>query len=134
MNTKTIGEIGEAHVLAHLLEKDYTVLVPWGDNKRYDLVYESNNKFVRIQIKTISIKNGVIPIDLTSTYLVKNNKRIHKKYSEKEIDELWVYCLTNKEIYCIPIEELGNQNNIWLRVETPKQKQKTIHSASDFVM
>ena len=37
-DTKTAGEITEAVVLAEFLKAGFPVLVPFGDNLRYDLV------------------------------------------------------------------------------------------------
>lgn len=37
---KAIGECSEAMVLARLVEVGYTVLKPFGDSKRYDLMIE----------------------------------------------------------------------------------------------
>ena len=49
--TKRKGNRCEAHVLAALTEADLNVLVPWGDNARYDLVVEIGSTFLRIQCK-----------------------------------------------------------------------------------
>jgi hypothetical protein len=58
-NNKTIGERSEAIIMAKLLEVGYGVLMPFGDNRRYDLVIEdADGKFYRIQCKTARLMNG----------------------------------------------------------------------------
>lgn len=40
VDTKSIGEITEAVVLAEFLKAGFPVLLPFGDNQRYDAVVE----------------------------------------------------------------------------------------------
>ena len=50
---KQLGERSQAHIIARLLEVGYTVLTPYGDSSRYDLVIEdADGKFWRVQCKT----------------------------------------------------------------------------------
>ncbi len=52
-NNKTIGELSEAIIIAKLIEVGYSVLTPFGDNRRYDLVIEdADGQFWRVQCKT----------------------------------------------------------------------------------
>jgi len=46
-NTKAIGEISEAIVLAEFLKMGFPVLLPFGDNQRYDMVIEAGGRFLR---------------------------------------------------------------------------------------
>lgn len=39
-NSKSIGERSEAMALAHFLQLGWVVLLPFGDNQRYDLVID----------------------------------------------------------------------------------------------
>lgn len=47
VNTKAIGEISEAVILAEFLRAGFPVLFPFGDNQRYDMVVEANGGFLR---------------------------------------------------------------------------------------
>jgi len=49
--TKQKGDIAEAYVIYALRQKGFNVLVPWGEDNRYDLVSEKNGVFKRIQVK-----------------------------------------------------------------------------------
>jgi len=54
-NTKAAGDITEAVVLAEFLGAGFPVCVPFGDNRRYDLVVEAARRFLRVQCKTASL-------------------------------------------------------------------------------
>ena len=56
--TKQKGDIAEAFVTFLLKQKGFTVLIPWGEDNRYDLVSEKNGVFKRIQVKYVSTRNG----------------------------------------------------------------------------
>lgn len=52
-NKKKLGEQSQAHIIARLLEVGYTVLLPYRDSSRYDLVIEDGDgQFWRVQCKT----------------------------------------------------------------------------------
>ncbi|MFH1389812.1 MAG: group I intron-associated PD-(D/E)XK endonuclease [Candidatus Margulisiibacteriota bacterium] len=72
--TKDKGNLAEIKVAAFLIEKGFKVLVPWGENNRYDLVAEKENKFLRIQVKYVSPKKGRLSVPLRSA----NNWKIIK--------------------------------------------------------
>ncbi len=70
-NDKTIGERSEAIIMAKLLEVGYGVLMPFGDNRRYDLVIEdADEQFWRVQIRVIMRVVGLEPttLDLKGRY------------------------------------------------------------------
>jgi PD-(D/E)XK endonuclease len=54
-NTKAARDITEAVVLAEFLRAGFPVCVPFGDNRRYDLVVEAAGRFLRVQCKTASL-------------------------------------------------------------------------------
>ena len=43
-NHKAIGELSQAYIIARLIEIGYNVLVPYGDNLRYDLIIEDGEE------------------------------------------------------------------------------------------
>jgi len=45
----------------------YKVLLPYGENSRYDMVAEKDNKFLRIQVKYTTPKNGVLEVNCRSS-------------------------------------------------------------------
>lgn len=55
---KGIGERSTAQILATFLKQGMIVLIPFGDNQRYDLVVHEDHKFIRIQCKTARFEQG----------------------------------------------------------------------------
>ena len=61
MNSKTKGQQSEARALYEFQKYHIPVCLPWGDNERYDMVAEFDEKFNRIQVKTSNEEeNGAI--------------------------------------------------------------------------
>lgn len=129
MNSKTVGERSEAMVLAALLQANKTVLQPFGDNQRYDLVVEENGKFSRIQVKTGRISNGAVRVDTCSSYTHRGGG---KKGYRGEADFFAVYCPDNGKIYMIPVEEAPS-TTLAFRLEPSKNGQKArVRMAVDY--
>ena len=84
-NKKQLGEQSQAYILARLLELGYTVLIPYGDSSRYDLVIEdAEGHFLSIQCKTAWVEGGdqgYIKFSTASLRSRQNEGRIH--YSRK---------------------------------------------------
>src|SRR5216683_375046 len=105
MNPKSIGEKTEAIVLAELVKNDYTVLLPFGDNKRYDFVISTAAGFKRLQCKTGRLRDGSVWFRTSST---TSNTRGHRCRDYKgEIDYFVVYCYETKQTYMVPVDEAG---------------------------
>jgi len=129
-NTKNVGDKSIAKILAMLLDRDYNVLIPFGDNQRYDLAVDLGDRFVRIQGKTGSIKNGAVHANANSVCKIKG-RYVRKKYSKKEIDCFIVYCPNNGQFYKVDVDD-KMPFEIVLRVEEPLSKSKNYKWAKDF--
>ena len=122
MNSKSIGNIGEAKVLAKLVELGIPVYLPFGDNEKADLIAEFNGKLNKIQIKTSTrAKNGKITFGLTSSTSHRKNGGTHV-YDSSEIDFFACYNTVRDKIYLISIND-SPDNHITIRYENPKNNQ-----------
>jgi len=119
MNSKRIGNISEANVLAKFVELEIPVLLPFGDDERYDMVINLNNMFYKIQVKTGTYKNGYIIINTCSTYGHRGKKR--KYYTKDDIDFIVGYCSFNKKCYLLTNFK---SSSIVLRLSPTKNNQK----------
>jgi len=120
MVTHKQGIIGEAKILTKLMELGYNVLVPFNKSLRYDLVYEIDGIFKRIQVKSRSIIDGIIRVELYSSYRGSDGS-IKKRYTKDEIDEVLIYCPDNDKIYKVLMTDLEEgQFAVWLRVDEEK--------------
>jgi len=128
MHIKTKGYIAEIYVTAKLIEDGWRVLNPIGENNRYDLVAEREGKFIRIQVKYVTPKDGALAVNCRSS---NNWSVLH--YSPEEIDVIAVFNSKDKAIYFVPVSKI-NHSLFKLRIEPAKNNQKTkIHLAKDFV-
>ena len=93
MHIKTKGYIAEMYVAACLIEDGWKVLMPVGENNRYDLVAERGGKFIRIQVKYVTPKGGALEVNCRSS---NNWSVLH--YTAEEIDVIAVFNSDNKSI------------------------------------
>lgn len=126
---KAKGEKTQAIVLAELIKRDYVVLLPFGDNQRYDFVIYENEKFIRAQCKTGTYLDGCVKFNTCSTY--SNYRGWHKRDYKGDIDIFLVYSYEMDKVYKISIEDVG-VSSTKLRVETPKKITETIKWAKNY--
>lgn len=129
MNTKDVGDTTVAMVMAALIKIGKVVLLPFGDNRRYDLALDDNGKLCRIQCKTGKLERGQIGFRLYSSSVHRGGKRRHY---HGEADYFGVYCPQNGKCYLVPVADLGIAEAS-LRVEPPKNNQtRLVRFAKDF--
>ena len=124
-------------VLARLLEVYPLVLIPFGENQRYDLLIDDNGDFVRVQCKTGRLRNGVVLFNTCSiTYHHPGNRgtRQYMHHYRGAADVFGVYCRETGRVYVVPVEEVGVRNG-FLRIAPPKNSQsKKVRWAKDFAL
>lgn len=107
MNTKQIGNKTEAAVLVALLNVYPTVLMPFGDNERYDLVFvDHDGAFLRVQCKTGRYRKGCIVFNTCS--MGTDRKAGERRTYEGEIDYFGVVCPDFNDVYLVPIADVGS--------------------------
>ena len=129
MDTKKKGQITEANVMLSLLKK-FTVLIPYGENQKYDFVLEKNGEYKTVQCKTGRIRNGAIIFNLYSVVRDKDTKK-HKKVTYHNVDYFGVYCEATNKSYLVSSEILPQYEGT-LRVDEPAIKYSFIRYAKDF--
>lgn len=134
MNSKRIGNIGEAKVLAKFVEMGIPIYIPFGDDEKADLVAEFNGKLNKIQVKTsIKSKNGCSLFDLTSSTAHRTNGG-RRKYSNSEIDYFALYSLDRDKIYLMKAPD-DPMTAITIRFEDTKSGKKIgVNYESDFLI
>lgn len=134
MNSKRIGNIGEAKVLAKFVEMGIPIYIPFGDDEKADLVAEFNGKLNKIQVKTsIKSKNGCSIFDLTSSTAHRTNGG-RRKYSNSEIDYFALYSLDRDKIYLMKAPD-NPMTAITIRFEDIKSGKKIgVNYESDFLI
>ena len=136
-HTKAIGDASAAMVLARSVQAGKEVLVPFGENQRYDLVIDEGNKFIRVQRKTGRIRNGAIYFPTCSvTYHHPSNHGIsaYRHHYQGAAELFGVYCPDNDCVYLVPVDEVGKRAAS-LRIEPSRNGQaKRIRWAKDYYL
>jgi hypothetical protein len=131
-DTKRVGDVAEAMVLAALVRAGYHVSIPWGENNRYDLIFESEDAFARVQVKSGRLRLGVIWFNCYSTH-VRRGRASHRSYCG-EVEYFGVYCRDNDGTYLVPANDVAATRGA-LRLATTKNAQiKGVRWAADYLV
>ncbi len=127
MHKKTKGSIAELAVASRLMKDGWRIALPYGENTRYDLVAERDGRFVRIQVKYVTPKNGKLHVQSRSS----NNWSV-LAYTAKQIDAIAAYNPVDDSVYFIPVKDIGRTATN-LRLDPPKNNQKAkVRYARDY--
>ena len=128
MHKKTKGSIAELAVAFRLMKDGWQILLPYGEHVRYDLVAEKKGRFVRVQVKYVTAKNGKLYVNCQSS----NNWSV-LPYTAEEIDVIAVYEPMSESVYFVPVEKIRKAAMV-LRVAPTKNGQKArVRFANDFL-
>jgi len=121
------GERSEAIILAHLLQLDFPVSIPFGRTERYDLIIDNGGKLEKCQCKTGQYKRGSIYFPVCSRGI--NGRTDY----HGQIDYFLVYCPYNNSIYKVPVA-LSGSNTMVLRLDPFKANapRAKMHMANDY--
>lgn len=97
MTPSEIGERTEAAVLAALVCAGKHVLLPFGEQRRYDLAYEEEGRLVKVQCKTGSLLGAVI--DFRTQSMVRGTIRDYLQ----DVQFFGVYCHELGTVYLVPV-------------------------------
>lgn len=94
MKRRTKGNLGEAKVIAHLVELDCEVYVPLFDNGPLDLIFTRNGKVYRVSVKSTTrlTKGGTWAISLRTCYK-GHDKAIVKHFNPSNYEVLAIYVI-----------------------------------------
>ncbi|HRZ28800.1 MAG TPA: group I intron-associated PD-(D/E)XK endonuclease [Spirochaetota bacterium] len=124
IETATEGGLRELKAAAILMQEGFSVFTPVINmNYRYDLIAEKNNKFYRIQVKSLSLQFEKNPEYSTScdqyiihAYTTPRGKK--RTYSKEDCDFIIGIDLNNDQYACIPIKHVPASGNIRVSAKT----------------
>ena len=129
-DTKSVGDFSELSAIYALARAGYLVSVPFGENRRYDLIIDKNNVLSRVQVKTGRLHSGSIVFNCFSSHLHRGGVAC-RRYTG-EIEYFAVYCPEIDEVYLVPIEDL-NVLKGHLRISPSRNRQvKGVRFASQY--
>jgi PD-(D/E)XK endonuclease len=129
---KDVGDKTTLAVMLALRMAGLTVLVPFGENTRYDLVFDDGGRFARVQCKTGRFRAGAVVFKTASSYAHHRSARVTRRGYHGECDYFGVYCPETGGVYLIPIADVPRTDGR-LRVDPAiNGQQKGIHPAEDY--
>jgi hypothetical protein len=130
---KAIGDRTTLAVMLALQDVGYAVLVPFGENTRYDLVIDDGTSLARVQCKTGRLRRGSIRFKTCSTYAHHRNSAAADRNYAGQVEYFAVYCRETAGVYLIPIDEVPTEHVGSLRAEPARNAQtKRIRPAADY--
>jgi PD-(D/E)XK endonuclease len=76
---KAKGDRSTLAIMLAVYEAGYGLLVPFGENTRYDLVIDDGVRLARVQRKTGRLRNGSVLFNSCSSYAHRPNPRVVKR-------------------------------------------------------
>lgn len=120
---KDVGDLSTLAIMHALRLLGFVILVPFGENTRYDLVIDNGAKLRRVQCKTGRLRNGSVIFRTCSSYGHHPNPKMTRRDYEGQIDEFAVFCPELGTVYLIPIEDVPTRTAGALRVDPPRNGQ-----------
>lgn len=108
-------------VMTKLIAKGYKILLPIGDNARYDFVIEKDKVFQTVQCKTGNLKEGTVIFPSCSLNLEKG-KWVRHSYHD-QVDLIGIYCPANSKVYLMPVANT-TKTYTRLRIDPKKNNQE----------
>jgi hypothetical protein len=130
---KAIGDRTTLALMLALSDAGYSVLVPFGENTRYDLVIDNGRRLARVQCKTGRLRDGAVYFRTCSSYAHHPHPGAPSRHYLGEIDYFGVHCPETGGVYLIPIDDVPTVREAALRVAPSRNRQlKRTRRASDY--
>jgi hypothetical protein len=120
---KTIGDRTTLAVMLALRQVGYALLVPFGENTRYDLVIDDGRTLSRVQCKTGRLRHGAIDFKVCSSYAHHPNPKPTKRDYVGQVDYFGVHCPQTGGVYLVPIQDAASRTRCSLRVAPSRNNQ-----------
>lgn len=131
VHPKEQGQRSEAAIIFEFVRRGLTVLEPFGDNERYDVVVEEAGEFYRVQIKTGRLENGRIQFETRSSGTL--TRTVKKEGYDGEIDVFAVYSPETEDTFVVPIAD-APKTTMGLRVEDSEKPSPNINWAENYTL
>ena len=132
---KRTGDRTTMAVMLAFAEAGYEQYPPFGENTRCDLVIDDGSRLLRVQCKTGRLRRGAIKFSACSSYRHHREPRMVTRDYLGQIDAFAIYCRETSSVYLIPIEAAQIRNNGSLRVEPPRNNQRSgVRFAADYLI
>lgn len=117
-------------MLSALVSEGYPVLLPFGDNQRYDMVVEVGGLFVTVQCKTGRLRDGAVLFRTCSSTAHRGGGQ--ESY-RGQVDVFGVYCHELRAVYFIRVEDVGASSCALRVVPATNSQVRHVRHAGDYV-
>jgi hypothetical protein len=101
-NTKAIGDISEAKVLAAFISEGITVSIPFGENQRYDFIIDLNGVLSRVQVKSARRRGNAIIFSTATSHFHRGGE--YETY-RGQCDLFAAYCPETDEVFLVQVDD-----------------------------
>jgi PD-(D/E)XK endonuclease len=130
---KDIGDRSTLAIMLVLRHLGLDILVPFGENMRYDLAIDDGSRLRRLQCKTGRLRKGAVVFAVSSSYGHHRNPSTARRDYRGQVDAFAVYCPETTGVYLVPIADLAARTQARLRVDRPRNNQtKAIRYAAEY--
>ena len=132
LSTDQKGAIAETAIIHAAVKLGIDVYKPVSDGTRYDLIFDTGGRLIRVQCKWARRYGDVVVVRTYSNRRARQGM-IRRVYTAREIDAFAVYCAELDRGFFLPIESFEGQSQIYLRL-TPTRNNQTlcIHAAEAY--
>lgn len=109
------GNVGVAYAIAYYSKLGYTISIPLTDTQDYDLVVDTGNTLLKVQVKTTTYKkeNGIYQLNLKVNGGNRSGIGKTKTFDQNNCD--LVFAMTEQfDFYSIPKSEISATSSISL--------------------
>jgi hypothetical protein len=124
VNPSQQGAVAEAAIAFEALKLGVHVLKPIVEGGRYDLVFDLDGRFLRVQCKIARRRRDVIDLKARTCRRVAGGGYLRRTYSADEVDAVAAYCPDIDRCYFVPIDAFPKSGCLYLRLAPSKNNQQ----------
>ncbi len=96
---------------------------PMTDGRRYDLIFDTGARLLRVQCKWATLMGDVVRIH-SRTFRLTTRGGVRGTYTAAEVDAIAGWCAALKRAYVVPIHEIDGQSMVHLRLAPARNNQR----------
>jgi hypothetical protein len=122
LTTNQKGAIAEAAIMKAGLEMQYEVYRPVIEGGRYDLIFDTGERLLRVQCKWAPLHGEVVIIRSYSSRRARSGL-VRRPYVQGEFDALAGFCPELERCYLVPWEAINGAFQLYLRISPARNNQ-----------
>jgi hypothetical protein len=126
------GSIAESAIVAAAIKLGIPVLKPVNEGLRYDLLFDLDGEFVRVQCKWAVRRGDTIAVPCFSRRRCAEGF-VNRRYTPTEVDAFAAYCPQNDRCYFLSLEAFPDHHAVQLRLSPTRNNQRRgVHWAEEY--